>query len=109
MDSKVFIMDTNAFDYTPAEAYGEVVSLRAQNFASGSGDDSWNKDVIHALRKQLQDYKPMTDWLIPTGKPLKMCVVTGIVLTDHGPKHQFLSWDAMHYRYVPYTIDVSAA
>jgi hypothetical protein len=100
-------MDTNSFDYTPAEAFGDVVSLRAQNFATGAGgDDHWNRDVVHSLRKQLKNYVPMVDYLIPTGKPLKMCVVS-MILMEHGARHQFLAWDAMHYRYIPYSIDLS--
>jgi len=105
--SKVWIMDTNAFDYSPAEAFGEIVTLRTPNFAAGAGNE-WNRDVVHQLRKQLLGYVPMRDYLIPTGKPLKMCTIS-LLLREFGDKHRFLAWDAMHYRYVPYEVDVSKA
>lgn len=106
--ARVFIMDMNAFDYTPAEAFGEIVVLRGQNFASGASSKDWNGEILHGLRKQLVDYKPMQDFMIPTGKPLRMCAIS-LLLAEHGPKHRFLAWDAMHYRYVPYTIDTTKA
>lgn len=106
--TKVYIMDMNAFDYSPAEAFGEVVTLRTQSFATGTQGHEWNADIIHSLRKQLIDYRPMEDYLIPTGKPLKMCAVS-MLLAERGPRHQFLVWDAMHYRYIPYTLDISKA
>jgi hypothetical protein len=101
---RVWVLDQNAFDYSPAEAYGEIVSLRSAAFSSGAGDD-WNREIIHSIRKQLIDYVPMEDYLIPTGKPLKMCAIS-LILRDFGDKHLFLAWDAMHYRYVKYEVDV---
>jgi hypothetical protein len=105
---KVFITDVNAFDYSPAEAYGELVVLQSQNFASGATGatfSTWNNDVIHSLRHQLLEYVPGRDFIIPTGKPLKMCVVA-MIIADRGRRHSFLAWDSMHYRYIPYTLDV---
>ncbi|SRR6266404_5129174 len=106
---KVWILDTNAFDYTPAEAYGELVTLRGQNFAAGiDDDDSWNADIIHGFRKQLKDYVPVVDSLIPTGKPLRMCLISQILSQDHGPRHRWLAWDQSAYRYIPYVVNTAA-
>jgi hypothetical protein len=104
---RVFILDMNAFDYAPAEIYGDLVMLHGDPLAPGSGlelgDGLWNMDVLNNLRKQLLDYQPGIDYLLPTGKPLKMCVISMLVrnLGDH---HRFLVWDKKYYRYIPYTI-----
>ena len=104
----VYIEDENSFDYSPAQAYGDIVVLRSQRFAAGLGaDDAWNANIKHSLRKQLVDYRPMVDFVIPTGDPLKMNLVAGLLVKGYGDRHQFLKWDMKAYRYVLHVLDYS--
>jgi hypothetical protein len=73
--------------------------------AGGVGDD-WNATVIASLRKQMLDYIPMRDYLIPTGKPLKMCVLA-MLAVERGPRHKFLVWDQKYYRYIEHVVDLT--
>lgn len=101
--SKVYITEVNAFDYSPAQAHGELVVLKSQAFTAGDIDNDWNNAVIAELRRQLADYVPGRDYILPTGKPVKICVIS-MLLAEKGRTHKFLAWDAMHYRYIEHTI-----
>lgn len=119
---RVFVMDLNAFDYSPAEQYGELTVIKSAPLHTGTVDPDSNDEAILQIYRQMAGYKGGTDYiinpegaryiagsdfLIPTGKPVKMCTIAGIAFRYFGPEHQFLVWDAKYYRYVPYTIDVS--
>jgi hypothetical protein len=104
-DPRVWVLDMNAFDYSPAESFGELRLLKSDQFAPGAIDDTWNAGVIQSLRAQLLEYRPMVDFLIPTGKPIKMCIAS-MLAAERGPRHKFLAWDQRYYRYVPYSIDL---
>jgi len=104
--SRVYVMDMNSYDYTPAEAYGDLVMLRAEHLAPGIAlDDSWNAGIVTSLRKQLLDYRPMTDYLIPTGKPLKIVLIS-MLAVERGSRHRILAWDQKYYRYIQHIVDL---
>jgi hypothetical protein len=119
-------MDLNSFDYAPAEAFGELTVIKSAPFHTGVVDPTANNEPLAQIYKQLKGYEagsdyildaehaklkvgydPGVDYFVPTGKPVKMCVIAGIAYRYFGPKHRFLVWDQKYYRYVPYMIDVS--
>jgi hypothetical protein len=101
----VYICEQMAFDYTPATVYGSLKFIEAKPLApqSPGAPDTWNKGVIHQLRKELSGYIPGYDYVIPTGSPSRMLTV-GMVLTEKGPSHRILKWDGRAQRYLLYDV-----
>lgn len=101
----VYVSEQQAFDYSAATAYGQLKFIAAKNLAPASpgAPDTWNKNVIHQIRKEMQDYIPGFDFVIPTGSPLRMLTV-GMVLAEKGPRHRLLRWDPRAQRYIQYDV-----
>lgn len=97
----VYITEDQAFDYSPAEAFGELVVLKTPQIAPGNIGADRNKLVIASLRTQLATYQPMFDYLLPTGKPSRQLMVGGI-MREKGDRHLILGWDQINYRYLTY-------
>lgn len=97
----VYICEQQAYDYSPATVYGELRFIEAIQLApvSPGAPDTFNKRVIHQLRKELGDYIPGHDYIIPTGSPTRMLTV-GMLLAEKGDKHHILKWDARAQRYL---------
>lgn len=103
----IWIPEVNAFDYTPAEAFGTIRVMKIPEFTAGAGASAdRNRDIVHLIRKQLSDYVPMQDYLLMTGSMLLVSAVS-LVLREFGDRHRYLRWDGKYYRYVPYEVDVS--
>lgn len=104
---KVFVLEQQPFDYSPATVYGDLKFVTAQRLAPAApgAPDNWNKGVISALRKELSDYVPNLDYVVPTGAPSRL-VLVGMLLREMGPRHRLLGWDARTQRYIEYTIEV---
>jgi hypothetical protein len=105
--ARVFVLEQQPFDYSPAKAYGELVFLNTKKLAPAStgAPDTWNNDVVHSLRKELSDYISDIDYIIPTGSPSRM-VTVGAVLASKGKRHRILGWDARTQRYLEYIINI---
>lgn len=105
--SMVYIIEQQPFDYTPATSYGELKFLDSPRLAPNAPNapDTWNKAVLHQLRKELANYIPGHDYLIPTGGPVRMLIV-GMLLAEKGRRHQMLGWDKRTSRYLEYTIEL---
>lgn len=106
-EARVFVVEQQAFDYSPASAYGKLEflsSIRLAPDAPSAGND-FNSKVLYQLRRELSDYVAGIDYIIPTGSPVKMLVV-GAVLRDKGNTHNVLGWDARTQRYLHYVIVV---
>lgn len=104
---KVFIVEQQPFDYTPATTYGELVFLDSEQLAphAPNAPDRWNKTVLHSLRKELSTYVPNYDYVVPTGAPARMLVV-GMLLAEKGKIHKMLGWDNRQRRYLEYIINL---
>jgi hypothetical protein len=105
-DPTVYICEQQAFDYSPATVYGPNLRfIEAKQLApqSPGAPDTWNKNVIHQIRKEMQDYIPGFDYVIPTGSPSRMLVV-GMVMAEKGQKHRILKWDGRAQRYLQYDV-----
>ena len=104
---KVFVLEQQPFDYSPATAYGELTFLKSSRLAPSApgAPDNWNKGVVSSLRKELADYVPNLDYIVPTGAPNRL-VVVGMLLRELGPRHRLLGWDARTQRYLEYIVEV---
>lgn len=104
---KVFIIEQQPFDYTPATTFGELVFIESEPLAphAPNAPDRWNKTVIHGIRRELANYVPNYDYVVPTGAPSRMLVV-GMVLAEKGKTHKMLGWDRRQRRYLEYIINL---
>ena len=102
---KVFICEAKPFDYSPAQVYGELHLMKGPQFTPNAPTAAWNDDAVLAIRKQLLDYIPDVDYLIPTGSPARIAVVA-MLLSERGPVHRILQWDKRSSRYVEYKIRI---
>lgn len=105
--SRVFVLEQQPFDYSPAKTYGDLVFLTSKKLAPSStgAPDTWNNDVVHSLRRELADYVSDLDYIIPTGSPSRM-VTVGAILASKGKRHKILGWDARTQRYLEYIINL---
>jgi hypothetical protein len=104
---RVYVVEQQAFDYTPAQAYGDTVFMDVQRLAPdapGAGHD-WNTKVLQQIRTALSQYVPEYDFLIPTGSPMKL-LAAGAALKEKGPRHYVLGWDPRTQRYLQYVVVV---
>lgn len=101
----VYIVEQQPFDYTPATTYGRLVFLDTQRLAPAAPNapDTWNRQVLHGIRRDLSGYVPGYDYIVPTGAPARMLVV-GMVLAEKGKMHRMLGWDNRQRRYLEYII-----
>lgn len=103
----VYIVEQQPFDYTPATSYGELRFLDSPRLAPSAPNapDTWNKSVLHQLRRELGGYICGYDFIVPTGGPVRMLLV-GMLLAEKGKKHKMLGWDNRTKRYLEYLIDL---
>jgi hypothetical protein len=96
----VYIVSQQPFDYTPAADYGTLYFMRPLKLApTVEGDGGrYNLSRISTVRKELQDYRPGVDFIVPTGSPAGLLVV-GMILGHIGQTHKMLQWDAQNQKY----------
>ena len=100
---RVYVVEQQPFDYAPASAYGDILFMDVQKLAPdapGAGD-GFNSRVLQQIRRELSQYVPGIDFLIPTGSPVKLLAV-GAVLKEKAPNHNVLGWDGRTQRYLHY-------
>lgn len=102
---RVYVVEQQAYDYSAAEAFGELQFVEAKPLApqSPGAPDTWNKNVVHQIRNALSDYVPGLDFVIPTGSPSRM-LLAGMLLTEKGKRHKILKWDGRTQRYLQYDV-----
>src|SRR5688572_10084517 len=100
-----YVVEQQAFDYSAAEAFGNLRFVEAKPLApqSPGAPDTWNRNVVHQLRKEFSDYMPGYDFVIPTGSPSRM-MLSGMLLAEKGKKHKILKWDGRTQRYLQYDV-----
>lgn len=101
----VWVVEKASFDYSPARVYGQTIRAIEADQLSPNADASWHDKTIQQVRKALSDYIPGIDYIIPTGKPVRMMLV-GLILRERGDVHNFLGWDDRTQRYFVYEIDL---
>lgn len=102
---RVYVVEQQPFDYGPAAAYGDTIFMDVQKIAPDSPGAglSWNEKILSQVRRELSQYVPNIDFIIPTGSPVKMLLV-GAVMKEKGPIHNVLGWDARTQRYLHYLV-----
>lgn len=101
----VYVIEQQPFDYTPAMAFGEVKFMEPRKLAPVAPSDpgTWNSSVLAQMRKELSNYIPGYDYIIPTGAPNRM-MLAGMLLAEMGKAHNILGWDTRTQRYLHYRI-----
>lgn len=103
----VYVIEQQPFDYNPAAKFGTLFFMNNMKLAPTSPNDNntWNDRLLRTIRKELADYQPGKDYVIPTGSPAKM-LVAGMVLGSIGTVHRLLGWDARAQHYVEYVVNL---
>jgi hypothetical protein len=70
--------------------------------APGAGT-GWNGKILQQIRRELSQYVPGVDYIVPTGAPAKLLAV-GAVLKEKGATHNVLGWDGRTQRYLHYVM-----
>lgn len=101
----VYVVEQQAYDYTSAEVFGELRFIEAKPLApqSPGAPDTWNRGVVHQIRKELAEYMAGYDFVVPTGSPSRM-ILAGMLLAEKGKKHKILKWDGRTQRYLQYDV-----
>lgn len=103
----VWVIEQGSFDYSPARVFGaEIRILHAEALTPNAPAANWHSKVIHQMRQDLADYIPGLDYVIPTGRPVRM-VLAAMILREKGPRHNILGWDDRTQRYFLYELDLS--
>lgn len=102
---RVYVVERQAHDYAPAEVYGDLVFMDTQRLAPDAPNDpnDYNVRILYQLKRELNEYVPGLDFVVPTGAPQKLLLV-GMALSGHGRAHRVLGWDARSQRYLQYTL-----
>lgn len=68
----VYVVQENPrMDYAPAEAYGDVVFMTADEY-SPVASSLRNADIIHDVCRHMDKFEPANDHLVLTGNPVIM-------------------------------------
>ncbi len=103
----VYVVEQQPFNYEPAAKYGTLYFLASARLApkTPTGYNAHNESLIHRLKRELNDYAPGRDYIIPTGQPSKLLLV-GMLLAQLGPRHRLLGWDARLQDYLEYIVEI---
>jgi len=95
--SKVFITQEGNHNYTEAQEFGEVIFLTSSEF-SPIPTSLKNSDIIKEIRKNMSDYIPGIDYIMPSGSPIAIGV-TFMIAREKGATVNILKWDNHYRRY----------
>lgn len=101
----VWVVEQATFDYSPARVYGQEIRPIHVDQLSPNADAEWHRNVIHQMRRAFADYIPGLDYVIPTGKPVRM-MLAAMVMRERGEVHKLLGWDDRQQRYFEYPFDL---
>ncbi len=101
MNSRVWVVQEGNNDYAPAEEFGEVRFITHADLRA-MADSKQNLHVEADIRKFKAEYIPGTDYIIPTGNPMVVALVT---MALPRAEHKFLKWDGRRAGYIPFTLN----
>jgi hypothetical protein len=93
------------FDYSPAKVFGDEIRPIIGGKLSPNADATWHHRAIQQLRQAFVDYVPSVDFVIPTGRPVRM-MLAAMVMRERGERHKLLGWDNKTRRYLMYDLDL---
>jgi len=97
----VWVVQEGRNDYAPAEEFGEVRFITHFEVTSIEGSQQ-NKNVEADIRKWATEYTPGLDWIVPTGNPMVVALLT--MCLHQQMAHKFLKYDGRRICYVPHTL-----
>jgi|AntDeeMinimDraft_6_1070357.scaffolds.fasta_scaffold20915_2 hypothetical protein len=96
--NRVFVVQENPnLDYGPAESYGEVVFITAEEFRPIAGSIR-NDYILTDIDRRMAEFDPDNDWLILTGNPMIMGYSFHLALMKTGSV-KCLQWDRRSAEY----------
>lgn len=99
--SKVFVVQENPnLDYGPAESYGQVVFITAEEFRPIAGSIR-NEYILSDIERRMEEFDPENDWLILTGNPMIMGYSFHLALSK-ADSIKCLQWDRRSAEYREY-------
>ena len=102
----IWVVEQGAFDYSPARVFGgEIRPLVIDPLTPNAASANWHNKAIQQMRRALADYIPGIDFVIPTGRPVRM-MLAALIMRERGEVHKFLGWDDRQQRYFSYEFDL---
>lgn len=102
---KVFVTQETNYDFSHAEAFGEVVFVTSMDL-NNLRQSQHNERVISQVKDALKHYDPERDWLVISGSPYVASLVF-MLIGRKKPNHvQILRWDNRDFKYVPLHIEL---
>lgn len=101
----VWVVEQGEFDYSPARVFGNEIRVLTADKLTPNADANWHAKVIQQMRRDFSSYIPGLDFVIPTGRPVRM-MLAAMVLREIGKKHKLLGWDDRTQRYFLYDFDL---
>lgn len=103
--SRVFVTQESDYDFSKAEAYGELVFLSHQDLNNIKGS-LHNEDVLQRIRGKLIAFNPEQDWLVITGSPYVTAATFMILGAKRVRTVKVLRWDNRDFVYRPLYIEL---
>lgn len=104
----VWVVEQGEFDYSPARVFGGEIRVITADKLTPNADPSWHAKVIQQMRRDFSGYVPGVDYVIPTGRPVRM-MLAAMVMRERGDRHKLLGWDDRTQRYFLYELDLRRA
>lgn len=101
----VWVVEQGEFDYSPALTFGNEIRVLTADKLTPNADASWHAKVIQQMRRDFSLYIPGVDFVIPTGRPVRM-MLAAMVMRERGQRHKLLGWDDRTQRYFLYELDL---
>lgn len=101
----VWVVEQGAFDYSPARVFGQEIRPIVADRLAPNADANWHAKTIQQMRKAFSEYIPGVDFVIPTGRPVRM-MLAAMVMRERGARHKLLGWDDKTQRYFLYELDL---
>lgn len=104
-DPIAWVVEQSPFDYSPARVFAPTIKPIIADALTPNADSDWHQHSIHQMRKAFADYIPGLDFVIPTGRPVRM-MLAGMIMRECGNYHKLLGWDDKQQRYFLYELDL---
>lgn len=105
MKVKVHVTQETSFDFTPAEAYGEVEFLTHRDLNSIKSSPG-NVHTLREINHKLKAVDFDIDYFVLTGSPYIMASVFLLIGNRGIKKVKILRWDNRDHKYTPMEIDL---
>lgn len=106
--TKVYVTQETAFDFTTAEAYGEVEFLTHRDLSSVRSSIT-NTHTLREINQKLKSIDFDADYLVITGSPYIAAAVFMLIGRKGIKKVNILRWDNRDRKYTPMEIALPTA